>query len=238
MICLILTLCLLAGCGIAVAESPELTENERKALETLSESLEKDAVRQIAAIGEVPDFYSELPSAGAADTDSFPEKFDLRERGIVTPVKSQIPWGTCWTFGTSAACETSLLSMLGLTTEGYKEKFGVDMDISERHLAWFTAVPLPEVSDYPEGEYPYDASQAGEGCRTREEVPPLMAGGSFMMKTKARQLMKRAPAARKNDARIPNQPASTPPISGPITLPAVSAPCIMPMQTPSFWGGA
>ena len=181
MICLILTLCLLAGCGIAVAESPELTENERKALETLSESLEKDAVRQIAAIGEVPDFYSELPSAGAADTDSFPEKFDLRERGIVPAVKNQTPWGTCWTFGTSAACETSLLSMLGLTTEGYKEKFGVDMDISERHLAWFTAIPLPEVSDYPEGEYPYDASQAGEGCRTREEVPPLMAGGSFMM---------------------------------------------------------
>ncbi|MBR0267770.1 MAG: hypothetical protein IJQ71_10135 [Clostridia bacterium] len=181
MICLILTLCLLAGCSMAGAESQEFTEGERKALEMLSESLEKDAVRQIAAVGEVTDLYSELPASFTADTDSFPEKFDLRDRGIVPAVKNQSPWGTCWTFGTSAACETSLLSMLGLTTEGYKEKFGVDMDISERHLAWFTAMPLPEVSDYPEGEYPYDASQAGEGCRIREGLPPLMAGGSYMM---------------------------------------------------------
>ena len=50
---------------------------------------------------------------------------------------------TCWTFGSIAACETSLLSMMGLTTEGYKEKYGVDMDLSELHLAWFTAMPLP-----------------------------------------------------------------------------------------------
>ncbi len=92
MICLILTLCLLAGCGLAGAESPELTEGERKALEMLSESLEKDAVRQIAAVGEVTDLYSELPASFTADTDSFPEKFDLREWGIVPAVKKQTPW--------------------------------------------------------------------------------------------------------------------------------------------------
>ncbi len=125
----------LAGCTAARAEGPELTEGEQKALEILAQELEKDAERQIAAIGEVTDLYPDLPASSPADTDSFPEKFDLRDRGILTPVKSQSPWGTCWTFGTSAACETSLLSMLGLTAEEYLEKYGVEMDISERHPA-------------------------------------------------------------------------------------------------------
>ncbi len=180
-ICLLAALCLAAGCSLAGADNPEFTEGERQALETLARELEKDAARQIAAFGEVTDLYPELPASAAADTDSFPEKFDLRERGILTPVKSQSPWGTCWTFGTSAACETSLLSMLGLTADEYREKYGVDMDISERHLAWFTAFPLPEVSAYPEGEYPYDASQAGEGTRFREGDFPLMIGGTYML---------------------------------------------------------
>ncbi len=180
-ISLLMTLCLLAAGSSAGAETQALTEGEHLALEILTQALEKDAVRQIAAIGEVTDLYPDMPASSPADNDSFPEKFDLRDRGVVTPVKFQSPWGTCWTFGTSSACETSLLSMMGLTTEGYLEKFGVDMDISERHLAWFTATPLPEVSDYPEGEYPYDASQAGEGARLHEGQHPLMAGGSYLL---------------------------------------------------------
>ena len=180
-ISLLLVLCLLAGCSLAWAENPELTEGEQKALDNLAQVLEKDAERQIAAIGEVTDLYPVLPASFSAGTDSFPEKFDLRERGIMTPVKSQMPWGTCWTFGTSAACETSLLTMLGVTAEEFKTKYGVDMDLSERHLAWFAAMPLPEVSEYPEGEYPYDASQAGEGGRMQEGGHPLMTGGSYML---------------------------------------------------------
>ena len=178
---LICALCLMAGCASAPAEIPEMTEGEMKALDMLARELEKDAERQIAAYGEVTDLYPELPASSPADTDSFPEKFDLRDRGVLTPVKSQSPWGTCWTFGTSAACETSLLSMMGLTADGFREKYGVDMDISERHLAWFTAIPLPEVSAYPEGEYPYEASQAGEGTRIRQGLRPLSIGGSYML---------------------------------------------------------
>jgi hypothetical protein len=30
--------------------------------------------------------------------DSFPTTFDLRNRGVIAPVKSQNPWGTCWSF--------------------------------------------------------------------------------------------------------------------------------------------
>ena len=180
-ISLFIALCLLAACSAAWADSPEFTEGERQALDILARELEKDAERQIAANGEVTDLYPDLSGFSPADTDSFPEKFDLRDRGIVPAVKSQSPWGTCWTFGTSAACETSLLSMLGLTAEGYLEKYGVDMDLSERHLAWFTAVPLPEASGFPEGGYLYNASQAGEGARRPEGAYPLNMGGSYMM---------------------------------------------------------
>ena len=180
-ISLLVTLCMLAACPLAWAESPGFTEGEQKALDILAQELEKDAIRQIAAISEVTDLYPELPASSLADTDSFPEKFDLRDRGVVTEVKSQSPWGTCWTFGTSAACETSLLSMIGLTTEEYLKEYGVDMDLSERHLAWFTAMPLPELSEYPEGEYPFNASQAGEGSRRPEGEHPLMTGGSYLL---------------------------------------------------------
>ena len=171
-----------SAAGAAFAESAgELTDGERSALDDLALQLDEAAARLVNANGETGDDYSELPALSPADTDSFPAKFDLRERGVLGPVRQQVPWGTCWTFGTSAACETSLLSMMGLTAEGYREKYGVEMNLSERHLAWFTAVPLPDVSDYPEGEYPYDPSQAGEGARRPEGKSPFFMGGTYLL---------------------------------------------------------
>ncbi len=33
----------------------------------------------------------------AAATDiALPSRYDMREKGIVTPVKLQYPWGSCW----------------------------------------------------------------------------------------------------------------------------------------------
>ncbi len=92
-----------------------------------------------------------------------PQKFDLREKGIVPPVRDQHFWRTCWSFATIAACEISILNSLGLTAEQYAQIHGEEMDLSEKHLAWFTARALPLPEDYPEGEYPFEMSQAGEG---------------------------------------------------------------------------
>ena len=82
-----------------------------------------------------------------------PSKFDLRDRGVVTPVKSQEPWGYCWAHGAIAAAETSILTAMGST---YAE---TGLDLSERHLAWYVANPVTEAiskSQVGEGLYVYD----------------------------------------------------------------------------------
>lgn len=77
-----------------------------------------------------------------------PRHYDLRDQGVVTPVKQQRPFGTCWAFGGIAAAETSILSSAGTT---FAE---TPLDLSERHLAWFAVHPVLEVDE---------RSQAGEG---------------------------------------------------------------------------
>ena len=94
------------------------------------------------------------------DTSDLPSKFDLRDvdgKNFVSPVKLQNPWGTCWSFGATAAAETSIAYELG---HDYNKETGSDEDamynLSEKHLAWFSYTALPEDSE----EYP---SQSGEG---------------------------------------------------------------------------
>ena len=80
----------------------DFTKEEAQGLLALGHEL----VEGTGARGHMKDIYTEMEWHSVADT--FPAKFDLRERGTVTPVKDQSPWGTCWTFGTMAACETSI----------------------------------------------------------------------------------------------------------------------------------
>ena len=90
----------------------------------------------------------------SADLLSYmPAHYDLRDEGVVTPVKFQNPWGTCWGFAAVAASETSILSEMGLT---YEE---TGLDLSELQLAWFSQTALPEdgFSQGGEGSYAVDA---------------------------------------------------------------------------------
>ena len=77
-------------------------------------------------------------SAETETGTAFPAKFDLRDRGVVTPVKNQNPWGTCWAFAAISAAESSILTKMGKT---YAE---TGLDLSERHLAWYVASPVTE----------------------------------------------------------------------------------------------
>ena len=94
-------------------------------------------------------------------------KFDLRDKGVVTPVKFQNPWGTCWGFSIIAASETSILSDFGKTYEATK------FDLSELQLA---------LSVYRNGGAPekyVGKDQAGEGYHNASKDPNagLNAGG-------------------------------------------------------------
>ena len=86
--------------------------------------------------------------------DEFPVRFDLREYGVVTPVKFQNPWSTCWSFGGIAAAESSILTTLGMTCEEYEKATGAPFDLSEKHLAWFASRPITAQTEQ---------SQVGEG---------------------------------------------------------------------------
>lgn len=115
--------------------------------------------------------------------DSYPAAFDLRSRNVVTPVRKQDPWGTCWGFSAIGASEISILTSLGMTTEEYEEAYGAPMDLSEKHLAWFGMSHLPEADKLPEGSDPVLISQAGEGnyVLSDDENKRYEIGGNFGM---------------------------------------------------------
>lgn len=100
-----------------------------------------------------------------ASSSTLPRAYDLRDKGVVTPVKLQDPWRTCWSFGAIAASETSIMSELGLNVNNGDEP----LDLSELHTAWFSYMPLPEDA----------GSQAGEGLHTPSTAPAdvLRQGG-------------------------------------------------------------
>ena len=60
-----------------------------------------------------------------------PSRYDMRNDGIVTPVKLQYPQMCCWAFGAVGAAETAILSAMGKTYDEYP------LDLSELHAAWF-----------------------------------------------------------------------------------------------------
>jgi hypothetical protein len=105
------------------------------------------------AAGDVPEWAVDDGSNAPALTaqSALPSKYDLRSDGLVTPVKSQSPWGACWAFAGIAAAETSMLSATGFKASENP------IDLSERHLAYFALHPVTEVDD---------SVQAGEGMCT------------------------------------------------------------------------
>lgn len=70
-----------------------------------------------------------------AAPQDFPESFDLREYGLVSPVKNQGALGTCWAHAACAAMESNALVM------GYGE-----YDLSEYQLA-YCGLHMPETQD-------------------------------------------------------------------------------------------
>lgn len=82
---------------------------------------------QMKAIAEDPVFFTTADGISATATDvSLPEHFDLRIKGLVSPIKDQGSYGTCWAFSAMSCIETNLIA---------REP---DIDLSEMHLAYYT----------------------------------------------------------------------------------------------------
>lgn len=126
---------------------------------------------------------------GTATFAALPQKYDLRDEGMVTDVKFQNPWGTCWAFGAVASIESSALM------QGAK-----DPDYSEKNLIWTSKQAMKDEDDpeeYLEGpsiaggninESVYNmggaatdvtgALMAWQGASTEDEVPYKNAEGT------------------------------------------------------------
>ena len=174
----------LSAAYAADKDTPDLSKAEKNALLRLEKAFDStDDEWMSSTEGDLPIAYEDIYWESVAD--SFPVKFDLRERGVVTSVKDQAPWGTCWSFGAVAASETSILSDLHMTAKQFARKYRTEMDLSEKQLAWFAANALPDEMEVVTEADAVDAMQAGEGIHALEdnEKSDYDMGGDFMLAT-------------------------------------------------------
>jgi len=85
----------------------------------------------------IPSFedQDEVPSTRA----SLPASYNTNTKSLVTAVKDQGIYGTCWAFSTISAAESSLISK-GATVNGTKAN--TNLDLSELHLSYFCYNPV------------------------------------------------------------------------------------------------
>ena len=138
---------------------------EEDALTPILDGMTEEALSLVRLYSADPPIEYPASSVWTDSSDTLPESFDLRSRGVVPPVRDQAQWGTCWGFASIAASEISILSDLGMTVEEYAEANGKDLDLSEKHLAWFATSHLPTEEELDGEDFPYPelADQAGEG---------------------------------------------------------------------------
>ena len=162
-----ITVALAASMAVAAAPVAALATSEAEILDAWSQAAEESTQPGYQA-------YTTGNSASEAaalsdNTSTLPRAYDLRDPNsdgdrkdsVVTPVKSQSPWNSCWGFATVAACETSILSKMGTSYANY------NLDLSELQLvnAVYKAdgAPASVVGE----------AQAGEGYHSLSSDPNL-----------------------------------------------------------------
>ncbi len=82
--------------------------------------------------------WNHVTLANAAET-SLPTSYDLRDEGIITPIKDQGYSGACWAFSSLKSAESNAIRKGLISLE--------NADFSENHLAWFTFHAATKASD-------------------------------------------------------------------------------------------
>ena len=75
---------------------------------------------------------------------AMPSRFDLRDQDRLTSVKYQGDFGTCWAFSALGSAESTLIS------KGYAD---TSVDLSEKHLAYFTYANAPDKLGNTRGDW-------------------------------------------------------------------------------------
>lgn len=150
-----------------------------------------------------PQLYAMLPSS-----------YDLRDTGLVGPVRDQGYFGTCWTFSALGAAESSLLRQFS------------SLDLSESHLAWFSYMGQAEQGlRYPRITDPFDEGgndtisvgtlAAWKGPVTEETLPYPASGTADVPNYSDKESLRYAADYHLQDAYFMN--VSTDGTSGAVT---------------------
>ena len=114
----------------AAPVNPEFLQWEREQAEKKAQPHRRGEGDEEEAFGLIPTMFdmgyltdlNENVVQGVGE--EYPERYDMREEGLLTPIKSQGGYGTCWAFAAMGAMESWI-----------KKSEGVTLDLSENHLA-------------------------------------------------------------------------------------------------------
>ena len=145
----------LASAIAVIASSTSVTafaaETKKSSAQTFAETYLYDGVTN--------DWMNYVVDDPKIEKVDLPSKFDLRDVNgacYVPEVRFQNPFGTCWSFASTAAAEISVAAEYGADFNKMTDEEKSYFDFSERHTAWFAFEPIHE-------DDPMYASQAGEG---------------------------------------------------------------------------
>ena len=116
-----------------------MTEEELQEQYDIIEEAQKYLVEDVED-PDAPDNVKLAPDT-SVDWGVLPSAYSTTNGIAVTPIRNQNPYGTCWAFSTLACMEIS---------RNVKNGYYMDIDLSERHLAYFTyySAPDPLGNDY------------------------------------------------------------------------------------------